>query len=106
MSDDVEVQEPALPEGLAEIKPFNGTKIVPVIARACGACKYSAEEKPDLVCRRFPPQVTFLVVPSEVIVGTPNGPRRVMQARAVPHSAFPTMQRDQSCWEFKQKGTG
>jgi hypothetical protein len=104
MSDDVEVKEPELPEGLAELKPFDGTKIVPVIARACEACRFSAMEKPDLVCRRYPMQVTFLVVPSEVIVGTPNGPRRVMQARAVPHSAFPVMQRDQWCGEFQQKG--
>lgn len=86
---------------LAELKPFNGTKIIPVIARACEACIYSAKEVPDLVCRRHPPQVTFLVVPR--MVPTPQGPRQAMAT--VPHTAFPIMQRDQWCGEFRQKGS-
>jgi hypothetical protein len=86
---------------LAELKPYNGQKIVPIVARACEACAYSAKEAPDLVCRRNPPQVTFLVMPR--MLPTPQGPRQVMGP--VPVTSFPIIQRDQWCGEFRQKGS-
>lgn len=87
-------------EALAEVQPLtvNG-KIVPIITRSCEACAFSAKEAPDLVCRRNPPQVTFLVMPR--MVATPQGPRQAMGP--VPVTSFPIMQRDQWCGEFRMK---
>ena len=95
MSDTDEAEVSAL----AELKPFNGSKIIPVVARACEGCKWSATEQNDLVCRRHPPQVTFMAVPQ--MVPTPQGPKQAMMAKAF--TGFPVIRRDQWCGEFAQK---
>lgn len=73
------------------------------VAHACKDCRFSATEKPDLVCRFNPPQVTFLVVPVPVTVGTPNGPQVRQGMQAVPHTAFPVVRPDLWCAQFAQK---
>lgn len=91
------------PIDLSSLQPVR--IVVPKIARACVACTSSATEGRDLVCRRNPPQVTFLIVPGPVtMVPGPGGRAQPQQAmQAVPHTAFPVMRPDQWCGMFEQK---
>lgn len=73
------------------------------IDRACVACKWSAEEKPDLVCRFNPPQVTFMAVPEVVMVQGPKGPQRGQGMAVRPFTAFPVVRPDLWCAQFAQK---
>jgi hypothetical protein len=90
-----------LPDGLKEVKPFDGSRIVPVIARACSICVYSAIEGKDLVCRRNPPQVTFMAVPG-IVPGPLGKPQQGMQI--LPFTTFPIVRKDQYCGEFGHGG--
>lgn len=73
------------------------------VKRSCRECAYSFMESGDRVCRRHPPQTTFIVVPEQKIVPTPQGPRpqQVMAIRNF--SGFPIVQHEQWCGEFQQK---
>ena len=85
--------------GLSPFKP--GAVILPKIMRACASCDHSAKEGQDRVCRRYPPQVTFLAVPGKVM--TRQGLQTGMQI--TPFTSFPIMRDDQNCGEFKRRGT-
>lgn len=95
-----DTKEPDLDSGLSELKPFSGTTIVPVIKRACEACRWSFIEKPDMVCRRNPPHVGIVLAPQ--MVPTPQGMKQAMAP--MPVTSFPIMRRDQWCGEFEPKG--
>lgn len=72
------------------------------LERACAACHYSVKEGADIVCRRMPPQLTFLALPSQ----TPPGlGRPAGVSLAIQHfCGFPIVQKDQWCGEFRPKG--
>jgi hypothetical protein len=92
-------------DAMTEVQPVNGSAITQIVTKACSKCQFSAEEKPDLVCRRYPMQVTFLVVPRQIMIPGPHGPRAAVQPCPVPHSAFPVMRPDQWCGEFRFRGS-
>ena len=75
-----------------DLLPFTSKRF-----RACASCEFGVKEQSDLVCRRHPPQVTFLALPG--MVPTPQGPRQGFQI--VPHTSFPIMRPDQWCGEYK-----
>ena len=71
--------------------------------KSCRECEFSAVESGDRVCRRGPPQTTFIMVPEQKMVPTPQGPRSV-QAMAIRNfTGFPVVQHEQWCGEFRQK---
>lgn len=65
--------------------------------RSCHQCRHSAEEN-GLVCRRYPPQVTVLMVPAP--------PPRVGQMMPQPFATFPPIDPDRPCgeWELPRAG--
>lgn len=69
--------------------------------RVCSNCRFRFKEGNDLVCRYNPPQVTFLVVPVPVTVGTPNGPQVRQGMQAVPHTSFPIVRPELWCGRFE-----
>ena len=93
------------PDVAEPVLPINGVKrFVPVarIERACAVCRWSAMEQNDLVCRRLPPQVTFMQLAQ--MMQTPNGPRPTGAMQIVPFTSFPVMRKDQWCGEFSDRG--
>lgn len=90
------------PVDLPNLQPVK-IRTIPKIARACSGCVYSHKEGNDLVCRQSPPQVTFLVVPVPVTVGTPNGPQVRQGMQAVPHTSFPIVRPELWCGAFEPK---
>lgn len=60
----------------------------------CGRCRFYVQEKADRVCRRLPPQISFLVVPSDKIAGA-------FELRT--YTGFPVMQPEQWCGMFERK---
>lgn len=86
-----------------ELKPFNGTRIVQAVVRACESCHYGVKEQADLVCRRSPPTQTYIALP---VMGPPlvrgGPPQQGMKIQAF--SGFPIVRNDQWCGEFMRRG--
>lgn len=81
---------------VAGLKPF--ALITP---ESCQGCHFSHMEGSDRVCRRFPPQLTFIAVP--VQRKTLQGVGTAMEIRNF--TGYPIMQHDQWCgeWTLKRK---
>ena len=74
-----------------EIAPLR--KFIPEQSRnRCGNCRFSFLNNNMIFCRRYPPQVTMIMVPS-----------RTQPDIFVPqnYSSWPLVQRDQTCGEFR-----
>lgn len=85
--------------GLQPVKPH----IITVARRSCRECQFSFMEGGDRVCRFNPPQVTYIAMPGQKMVPTPQGPRpaQVMEIRNF--SGFPIVQHEQWCGQFMAK---
>lgn len=92
---------------LSDLQPITPVAPGPVKllirVRRCDNCGFSAKEGKDLVCRFNPPQVTFLLVPTQITVGTPNGPRMQQAVQPMNHTGFPIMRPDMWCGRFEAK---
>lgn len=67
----------------------------------CGGCKYLGKESAVYKCRRYPPQVTIVLVPVHSAVTRPGA----MQAAAQAFSDYPTVTLDHpGCGEWAYKG--
>jgi hypothetical protein len=60
--------------------------------RSCLQCRFHGKEGADVVCRRYPPQVTVLLVPAP--------PPRVGQFSPQPFSTYPPVQPSHPCGEW------
>ena len=91
------ISEPDV-EGLDSLglQPF-----VPKRFRACASCEFGVKEGNDLVCRRNPPQSTFLAM--QTMVPGPMG-RLVPGFEIKPFTGFPVMRPDQWCGEYSARG--
>ena len=69
--------------------------------RACASCEFGVKEGNDLVCRRNPPQSTFLAM--QAMVPGPMG-RMVPGFEIKPFTGFPVMRPDQWCGEYSVRG--
>lgn len=88
-----------LDPAFAELKPFNGSSIVAVVARACESCSFCVKEQADLTCHKGPPQVTFMALPT-----MQPGPRGPQQGLAIQnYSGWPIVRRDQWCGAFEAR---
>ncbi|WP_043458947.1 hypothetical protein [Gluconacetobacter diazotrophicus] len=63
-------------------------------ARTCRQCRHHAVEAGDVVCRRFPPQVTVVLVPQAA--------PRVGQLAPQPFATFPPVVPEHVCGEFAE----
>jgi hypothetical protein len=61
--------------------------------RNCRRCRHHGVEGTDVVCRRFPPQVTVVLVPAP--------PPRVGQLAPQPFATFPPVVPEHPCGEFQ-----
>lgn len=64
--------------------------------RSCLACKHHASEAGDVVCRRYPPQVTVVLVPQPA--------PRAGQLAPQPFATFPPVVPEHVCGEFAEMG--
>lgn len=68
---------------------------IPTGRKTCNECAFHGNEGPDVVCRRFPPQVTVLLVPAPA-------PRTGMAP--MPFATFPPVTPEHICGEFRATG--
>ena len=70
----------------------------------CSKCRHSFGDTGDLVCRRYPPQQTIVMVPQQgpARLG-PRGPEQQVGFSPQPFSSFPICRPDQVCGEFSLK---
>lgn len=100
MSDDVEVLEGTIDlGGVLPVKPAE----LALKRRSCRECDYSFMESGDRVCRFMPPQVTFIALPEQKMMPTPQGPRPANVMALRNFTGFPIVQNEQWCGQFKQK---
>lgn len=66
--------------------------------RTCRLCRHHGVEGSDVVCRRYPPQVTVVLVP--------QGAPRVGQLAPQPFATFPPVVPEHVCGEFAPGGEG
>lgn len=59
----------------------------------CGRCRHSFVVQGDMVCRRFPPQMSIVLVPAP--------PPRVGQMMPTPLAGWPPVNATSSCGEFQ-----
>lgn len=79
------------------IIPASVIRAAPSEGQSCRGCRWHAVEKPDVVCRRYPPQVTVLMVPAP--------PPRVGQLQPMPFATFPPVNPDAPCGEWTPQRT-
>ncbi|GBQ28700.1 hypothetical protein HLH34_15280 [Gluconacetobacter azotocaptans] len=65
-------------------------------ARSCRQCRFHGLEGPDVVCRRYPPQVTVVMVPQPA--------PRAGQLAPQPFATFPPVVPEHVCGEFAAGG--
>lgn len=64
-------------------------------AQTCNTCKHSNIAQGKSACRRFPPQVSYIIVPRPAaVIGAPMVPSEESR------SAFPTVRPDWNCGEW------
>lgn len=61
----------------------------------CPKCRYSAKQEGDLICRRFPPQATIMMVPAP--------PPRLGAVELKTFCSFPLVNPDFWCGMFEPK---
>jgi hypothetical protein len=88
---------------LGDLLPVRPRTILTPARRSCRECDYSAMEGPDRVCRFNPPQVTFIAVPGQKAVNTPQGMRTVPALELKNFTGFPIVQHEQWCGQFAPK---
>lgn len=66
--------------------------------RTCRQCRHHGVEGMDIVCRRFPPQVTVVLVP--------QGAPRAGQLAPQPFATFPPVVPEHVCGEFSAGAAG
>lgn len=74
------------------IIPANVARAAVGDARSCRTCRWHATEQQDVVCRRYPPQVSVLMVPAP--------PPRVGQLQPAPFATFPPVNPEAPCGEW------
>jgi|HubBroStandDraft_1064217.scaffolds.fasta_scaffold12997_5 hypothetical protein len=80
--------------GLSTLKPLRHTV-------QCGGCKYIGKESTVYKCRRYPPQVTIVLVP----IQSPVARHNAMQVAPQAFSDYPTVTLDHpGCGEWAYKG--
>lgn len=86
---------------LGDLKPLNGNQPGTFLRnKTCSSCGYGVKEKGDLVCRFNPPHATFIAVPHQQVMPTPQGPRPVTAMKIQNFSGFPLVQPDQWCGQW------
>ena len=67
---------------------------------SCAKCRHSHGDTGDLVCRRFPPQQSIVMVPQQVRATLGPQGQQAMALAPQPFSGFPICRPDQVCGEF------
>src|SRR5215510_3478236 len=88
---------------LGNLLPIKSGNVLVPVKKSCRECVFAAMEGGDRVCRRNPPQVTYIMVPEMKAVVTPQGPRQQQVMAIRNFSGFPVVQNEQWCGHFSPK---